>query len=93
MVCQVSGPIQPSPSPQANFVRWDPVHGGKGDAEIPPNFSPGVIPVLAKILQRSSAKGISRSAVLSRDAVHIKTSFPFDISKLKANMALMVRGR
>lgn len=61
--------------------RWDPVHGSKNGDEIPPNFSPGVMPVLNQILVRSISKGITRSAVLSKDAVHIKSSFSFDIGK------------
>jgi len=61
--------------------RWDPIHGPRDLNEIPSNFAPGVIPVLGQILVRSISKGITRSAVLSKDAVHIKSSFSFDIGK------------
>ena len=61
--------------------RWDPVYGTRDGNEIPSNFTPGVLPVLRQILARSLSKGITRSAVLSRDAVHIKSSFSFDIGK------------
>jgi hypothetical protein len=63
------------------ITRWDPVHGTKSGAEIPSNFTPGVMSVLDQILTRSVAKGITRSAVLARDAIHIKSSFPFDIGE------------
>jgi hypothetical protein len=64
--------------------RWDPVNSARTDAEVtlPSNFSPGVIPVLQKILQRSSAKNYTQSAVLCRDVVHIKSALTFDIGKL-----------
>ena len=39
------------------------------------------MPVLGRILERSVTKGITRSAVLSKDAVHIKSSFAFDIGE------------
>lgn len=52
------------------------------EAALPSNFAPGVIPVLHQILQRSSAKGHTRHAVLSRDVVFIKASLTFDIGEL-----------
>lgn len=62
-------------------ARWDPVHGSKTDVDIPPNFSPGIVPVLHDILQRSSTKGQTRQAVLSRDVVHIRYALTFDVGK------------
>ena len=61
------------------MTRWDPIHGPRDLNEIPTNFTPGVMPVLNQILARSISKGITRSAVLSKDAVHIKSVFAFDI--------------
>jgi hypothetical protein len=73
------------PSAYVNFhrlmTRWDPIHGPRDLNEIPSNFTPGVMPVLNQILARSISKGITRSAVLSKDAVHIKSVFAFDIGK------------
>jgi hypothetical protein len=67
---------------EANLMlRWDPVHGPKDGSEIPSNFTPGVMPVLGQILNRSISKGLTRSAVLSKDAVHIKSALSFDIGK------------
>ena len=60
------------------------MNGTRTDADValPSNFAPGVIPVLHQILQRSSAKGHTRHAVLSRDVVFIKASLTFDIGGL-----------
>jgi hypothetical protein len=66
---------------QRLMTRWDPIHGPRDLNEIPSNFTPGVMPVLNQILARSISKGITRSAVLSKDAVHIKSVFAFDIGK------------
>jgi hypothetical protein len=63
------------------MTRWDPIHGPRDLNEIPSNFTPGVMPVLNLILARSISEGITRSAVLSKDAVHIKSVFAFDIGK------------
>nr|XP_018260977.1 uncharacterized protein I303_06694 [Kwoniella dejecticola CBS 10117]OBR83135.1 hypothetical protein I303_06694 [Kwoniella dejecticola CBS 10117] len=56
---------------------WDPIHGPI--KEIPSNFSPGVIPVLAQTLRKASQKGITRRAVLCRDITHIKGIWKFDM--------------
>lgn len=66
---------------QRLMTRWDPIHGPRDLNEIPSNFTPGVMPVLNQILARSISKGITRSAVLSKDAVHIKSVFAFDIGE------------
>nr|XP_019010235.1 uncharacterized protein I206_04703 [Kwoniella pini CBS 10737]OCF49016.1 hypothetical protein I206_04703 [Kwoniella pini CBS 10737] len=56
---------------------WDPINGSI--SEIPSNFSPGVIPVLAEILRKSSRRGTTRRAVLCRDVTHIKGQWKFDM--------------
>jgi len=67
------------------MTRWDPIHGPRDLDEIPSNFTPGVMPVLNQILARSISKGITRSAVLSKDAVHIKSVFAFDIGESRSS--------
>ncbi|WWC91618.1 uncharacterized protein L201_006564 [Kwoniella dendrophila CBS 6074] len=56
---------------------WDPIYGSTTD--IPSNFSPGVIPILAQTLRTASHQGITRQAVLCRDVVHIKGIWRFDM--------------
>ncbi|BEI80265.1 hypothetical protein CcaverHIS002_0107940 [Cutaneotrichosporon cavernicola] len=57
---------------------WDPVRGGLADDVLPPNFSPGVMPVLKKLLLHSVKRRETSRAVLTRHAVHIKGVFGFD---------------
>ncbi|OCF77214.1 hypothetical protein I204_01199 [Kwoniella mangroviensis CBS 8886] len=56
---------------------WDPISGSMAD--IPSNFSPGVIPILAQTLRRAYHLGITRQAVLCRDTTHIKGIWKFDM--------------
>ena len=56
---------------------WDPVDGSTSD--IPANVSPGIIPVLARVLAASLQHRITRFAALSRPAVHIKGVWGFDM--------------
>ncbi|WVQ67080.1 uncharacterized protein L199_005274 [Kwoniella botswanensis] len=56
---------------------WDPISGSTAD--IPSNFSPGVIPILAQTLRKASHHGITRQAVLCRDITHIKGIWKFDM--------------
>lgn len=52
-------------------------------AQLPfaPELTSGLIHVLRDMLQRSASSGLTRSAVLARDGVHIKGSFGFDSSE------------
>ena len=59
--------------------RWDPVEGQTKTGDIPSNFSPGVIPVLAQILTAAVHQRLSHSAVLSRETVHIKGAWDLDM--------------
>lgn len=59
--------------------RWDPVTGRLDAGSVPPNFSPGVIPVIRQLAAQDS-KG-SRGVTV-RQAVHIKGAWGFDGSEL-----------
>lgn len=69
------------PLPYANRSdgRWDPVTGRLDAGSVPPNFSPGIIPVIRKLIAHDS-KG-SRGVTV-RQAVHIKGAWGFDGSEL-----------
>ncbi|KAL1409950.1 hypothetical protein Q8F55_003949 [Vanrija albida] len=57
---------------------WDPTRGGVKNANIPSNFSPGLILVLRDMLLKEVSKRDIRSAVLASGGVHIKSSWTFD---------------
>ncbi|EAL19277.1 hypothetical protein CNBH3760 [Cryptococcus deneoformans B-3501A] len=58
---------------------WDPLNGSTVPSELPSNFSPGVIIILAAALRTSAHQGKTRRAVLCRDTAHIKGVWKFDL--------------
>lgn len=56
---------------------WDPQD--MDDREVPKNFSPGLIPVLRRMLDTSSGSSHTRRAVLCREVVNIRGVWGFDI--------------
>ncbi|WWD19554.1 hypothetical protein CI109_104015 [Kwoniella shandongensis] len=58
---------------------WDPISGTTKASDVPNNFSPGVVSVLASTLRNAAHQSITRRAVLSRDTVHIKGVWAFDM--------------
>ncbi|WVO12504.1 hypothetical protein L204_100104 [Cryptococcus depauperatus] len=58
---------------------WDPIHGPVITSQIPRNFSPGIIPILAAALQTSVHQRITSKAILCQPTVHIKSVWSFDL--------------
>ncbi|KAK8853139.1 hypothetical protein IAR55_003840 [Kwoniella newhampshirensis] len=58
---------------------WDPMNGSTNASDIPSNFSPGVMSVLASTVRTAAHQDIARHAVLCRDTVHIKGVWAFDM--------------
>lgn len=63
---------------QPTDTRWDPVTGRLDAGSVPPNFSPGVMPVMRQLI----AQDRKCNGVTVRQAVHIKGAWGFDGSEL-----------